>query len=210
MQSTGLDFGVERIDAPDAGLLYWPGAFAADEAAELFAELRTEIDWQSEEIVIFGAKRRVPRLIAWHGDPDASYVYSGVGHEPRPWTPTLERIRQRIADRLALSDSPLAAAFNSVLLNLYRDGRDGMGWHADDEPELGIEPVIASVSLGAVRRFVLRHRRRRDRKIDLALPAGSLLVMYGATQRCWVHALPKTMRPVGERINLTFRRIVAA
>jgi alkylated DNA repair dioxygenase AlkB len=94
-----------------------------------------------------------------------------------------------------------------VLLNLYRDGRDGMGWHADDEPELGAEPVIASVSLGATRRFVLRHRRRRDQKIELLLPGGSLLVMHGATQNCWVHAVPKTARPVGERINLTFRRV---
>jgi alkylated DNA repair dioxygenase AlkB len=211
MQPAGLDLGdphgVERIDAPDAGLLFWPRAFAGDEAAELFAELRTCIDWQAEEIVIFGEKRRVPRLVAWHGDPGASYVYSGVRHEPAPWLPALERIRLRIGARLAGSGSPVASTFNSVLLNLYRNGRDGMGWHADDEPELGSEPVIASVSLGAVRRFVLRHRRRRDRKIDLALPGGSLLVMHGATQRCWVHAVPKTARPVGERINLTFRRI---
>ena len=211
MQATGLDLGdehrVERIDAPDAGLLFWPRAFAADEAAELFAELRTGIHWQSEEIVIFGEKRRVPRLVAWHGDAGASYLYSGVRHEPRPWTPALERIRQRVGARLAGSGAPVASTFNSVLLNLYRDGRDGMGWHADDEPELGNEPVIASVSLGAVRRFVLRHRRRRDRKIDLTLPGGSLLVMHGATQRCWMHSVPKTARPVGERINLTFRRI---
>jgi alkylated DNA repair dioxygenase AlkB len=209
VQATGLDLGdeqrVQRIDAPDAGLAFWPQAIAAREALELFAELRAGIDWQSEEIVIFGAPRRVPRLVAWHGDPCASYLYSGVRHEPRPWTAALQRIRHCIGARLAGSGSPLVAAFNSVLLNLYRDGRDGMGWHADDEPELGPEPVIASVSLGATRRFVLRHRRRREQKIDLALPAGSLLVMHGATQRCWLHAVPKTARPVGERINLTFR-----
>jgi alkylated DNA repair dioxygenase AlkB len=99
------------------------------------------------------------------------------------------------------------AEFNAVLLNLYRDGRDGMGWHADDEPELGRNPVIASVSLGATRRFCLRHRRRRDLKLDLPLPHGSLLLMAGATQHHWLHALPKTQRPVGERINLTFRRV---
>jgi alkylated DNA repair dioxygenase AlkB len=97
--------------------------------------------------------------------------------------------------------------FNAVLLNLYRDGRDGMGWHADDEPELGRNPVIASVSLGAPRRFCLRHRRRKDLKLDLELPRGSLLVMAGPMQHHWVHALPKTRRPVGERINLTFRRV---
>jgi alkylated DNA repair dioxygenase AlkB len=94
-----------------------------------------------------------------------------------------------------------------VLLNLYRDGRDGMGWHADDEPELGRNPVIASVSLGAERRFCLRHRRRRDLKIDLPLPHGSLLCMSGATQHHWLHALPKTRRPAGERINLTLRQV---
>jgi len=184
-----------------------PLIFAKPPVAHPMARAAPGIDWQSEEIVIFGEKRRVPRLVAWHGDPGASYLYSGVRHEPRPWTPALDRIRDRIGARLAGSGSPVAVTFNSVLLNLYRDGRDGMGWHADDEPELGTEPVIASVSLGAVRRFVLRHRRRRDQKLDLALPGGSLLVMHGATQRCWVHAVPKTVRPVSERINLTFRRI---
>jgi alkylated DNA repair dioxygenase AlkB len=99
------------------------------------------------------------------------------------------------------------AEFNAVLLNFYRDGRDGMGWHADDEPELGRNPVIASVSLGAPRRFCLRHRRRQDLKLDLELPHGSLLAMAGALQHHWVHALPKTRRSVGERINLTFRRV---
>jgi hypothetical protein len=114
--------------------------------------------------------------------------------------PTLDRIRDRAG---ALT----GVGFNAVLLNLYRDGRDGMGWHADDEPELGRNPVIASVSLGAERRFCLRHRRRRDLKVDLLLPQGSLLCMSGATQHHWLHALPKTRRPVGERINLTFRQV---
>ena len=100
--------------------------------------------------------------------------------------------------------------FNGVLLNLYRDGRDGMGWHADDEPELGPEPVIASVSLGAERRFRLKHRRLPEARLDIVLPHGSLLVMAGATQRHWVHALPKAAAPVGARINLTFRRVVGA
>jgi alkylated DNA repair dioxygenase AlkB len=101
------------------------------------------------------------------------------------------------------------AAFNAVLLNLYRTGRDGMGWHADDEPELGLDPVIASVSLGATRRFCLRHRRRKSLRLDLALAHGSLLCMSGATQHNWVHALPKTGAMTGERINLTFRRVIA-
>jgi len=180
----------------------WPQAFAADEASRLFVELRGGIGWQQEEILIFGRRRLVPRLVAWHGDPGATYVYSGTEHRPRPWTPQLEAIRDRAS---ALT----GAVFNAVLLNLYRDGRDGMGWHADDEPELGRNPVIASVSLGAERRFCLRHRRHRQLKTDLPLPHGSLLCMSGTTQHHWLHALPKTSRPAGERINLTFRHIEA-
>ncbi len=188
------------LDLFEGEALLWPLAFAADEANSLLRELRTGVDWQQEEILIFGQRRLVPRLVAWHGDPAARYVYSGTEHRPQPWTPTLEYIRHR-ASTLA------GVAFNAVLLNLYRDGRDGMGWHADDEPELGRNPVIASVSLGAERRFCLRHRRRRDLKVDLPLPHGSLLCMAGATQHHWLHALPKTRRPVDERINLTFRQV---
>lgn len=179
----------------------WPRAFGSSEASRLFDELRAGVQWQHEEILIFGQRRPVPRLVAWHGDPGASYVYSGTDHHPEPWTPVLELIRKRAS---ALT----GATFNAVLLNLYRDGRDGMGWHADDEPELGCNPVIASVSLGAERRFCLRHRCRKDLKVDLVLPHGSLLCMGGPTQHHWVHALPKTRLPVGERINLTLRQVV--
>jgi alkylated DNA repair dioxygenase AlkB len=178
----------------------WPGAFAPSEAGRLFDELRGQVRWQQEQILVFGQRRLVPRLVAWHGDAGASYVYSGTEHHPEPWTPALERIRDRVS---ALT----GAGFNAVLLNLYRDGRDGMGWHADDEPELGRNPVIASVSLGATRRFCLRHRRRKGLKLDLPLPHGSLLCMSGATQHHWLHALPKTRLPVAERINLTFRLV---
>lgn len=195
-----IDDGSVEIDLPDGDLRLWPGAFEADEAGELFTELRQGIDWQQEEVVIFGARRRVPRLVAWHGDPSAHYTYSGTEHLPRPWNPQLQRIRERVQ---GLAGAP----FNAVLLNLYRDGRDGMGWHSDDEPELGAAPVIASVSLGATRRFCLRHRRRKDLKVDLSLGHGSLLLMAGSTQRHWVHAVPKTTRAVGERINLTFRLV---
>lgn len=149
---------------------------------------------------MYGRPVRVPRLVAWHGDPAAVYTYSGTEHLPRPWTPALERVRRR-------AEALTGHAFNAVLLNLYRDGRDGMGWHADDEPELGPEPVVASASFGATRRFCLRHRRRRDLKLDVPLGHGSLLLMHGATQRHWLHAVPKTRQPVGARINLTFRRV---
>lgn len=195
------DDGSVEIDLPDGALRLWPAAFESVEAAELFTGLRHGIGWQQEEIVIFGVRRLVPRLVAWHGDPTAHYTYSGTSHAPRPWTPQLQRIRERV--------QVLAGAqFNAVLVNLYRDGRDGMGWHSDDEPELGPAPAIASVSLGATRRFCLRHRRRKDLKLDLSLEHGSLLLMAGSTQRHWVHAVPKTSRPVGERINLTFRLVL--
>jgi alkylated DNA repair dioxygenase AlkB len=178
----------------------WPAAFAADEADRLLAELRRTIDWQQEEIVIFGRPRQVPRLVAWHGDPGAVYTYSGTRHLPSPWTPALKRIRDRVAVLAG-------ATFNSVLLNLYRSGADGMGWHADDEAELGPNPVIGSVSLGATRRFCLRHRRHRDLRMEVPLPHGSVLCMSGSTQHHWLHAVPKTRVAVGERINLTFRQV---
>jgi len=190
-----------RLDLPDADVRLWPQALPPRDADQRFSALRSRIDWQQEDILIFGERRRVPRLVAWHGDPGTTYVYSGTVHEPVPWTADLQWIRARV-------EALTGQRYNSVLLNLYRDGRDGMGWHADDEPELGRNPVIASVSLGATRRFCLRHRRRKDLKVDLLLPHGSLLCMGGATQHHWVHALPKTRRPVGERINLTLRLVV--
>jgi alkylated DNA repair dioxygenase AlkB len=195
-----MDASGQTLALDDAEVRLWPAAFAADEAAQGFDELRREIDWQQEAVLIFGQRRPVPRLVAWHGEPEARYTYSGTLHVPLPWTPALERIRARVFELTGV-------AFNAVLLNLYRDGRDGMGWHADDEPELGPDPVIASVSLGSPRRFRMRHRRRKGLQLDLSLPHGSLLLMSGCTQRHWVHAVPKTAVPVGERINLTFRRV---
>jgi alkylated DNA repair dioxygenase AlkB len=202
---------VTRLDLPDAPdcvaldlfegeARLWPAAFGVAEATRLFGDLREQIDWRQEEILMFGRRVAVPRLVAWHGDPGASYTYSGTEHHPCPWIPVLDVVRDRVAVLAGVD-------FNAVLLNLYRDGRDGMGWHADDEPELGRNPVIASVSLGAMRRFCLRHRRRKDLRLDVPLSHGSLLLMSGATQHYWVHALPKTAATVGERINLTFRRV---
>jgi alkylated DNA repair dioxygenase AlkB len=187
----------------DGAASYWPEAFGRAEADALFARLRGEIQWREEAIIIFGERKRVPRLVAWHGDPGLAYTYSGVRHEPEPWTAPLAEVRAGI-------EALTGQRFNAVLLNLYRSGADGMGWHADDEPELGVNPVIASVSLGATRRFRLRHRRRKELTRDLDLAHGSLLLMSGTTQHHWLHALPKTARAAGERINLTFRRILAA
>jgi alkylated DNA repair dioxygenase AlkB len=188
-----------RIELPDADVRLWPHAVAAGRADALFATLRHGIAWEQEHVLLFGERRRVPRLVAWHGDPGTTYVYSGTAHEPRAWTAELLELRN-------LAEALTGHRYNSVLLNLYRAGDDGMGWHADDEPELGREPVIASVSLGASRRFKLRHRQHRT-VTSLELGHGSLLAMAGATQHRYVHAVPKTARPVGPRINLTFRLV---
>jgi len=165
------------------------------EADRLFEELLRLTPWRQEVATVMGRRVPIPRLTAWHGE--AGYVYSGIRMEPAPWSEPLLELKA-VAERLA------GRPFNSVLLNLYRDGRDSVSWHADNEPGLGREPVIASISLGAVRRFQLRHRRRGER-IGLDLPHGSCLIMAGATQHHWLHQLPKTARPVGPRINLTFR-----
>lgn len=184
----------------DATLSFDPHWLAPAEAAALFARLRQEIAWEVHRIRLFGREVDSPRLSCWIGEPGAAYRYSGARFEPRPWPAALLPIRDRLACELGV-------AFDSVLANLYRSGRDAMGWHSDDEPELGPAPVIASLSLGAPRRFVLKHRNEPARKLALELTPGSLLVMAGATQRHYRHALPRTARPVGERINLTFRQV---
>lgn len=173
------------------------------EADALLAALRDTVQWERHRLRLFGRWIEAPRLSSWIGDPQATYRYSGARFVPQPWPESLQPLRARLERELALP-------FNSVLANRYRDGRDSMGWHSDDEAELGQAPVIASVSLGATRRFLLRHRRDPQQRVELSLPHGSLLVMAGATQRCWRHSLPRTARPVGERINLTFRYVSGA
>ncbi|HEY0659804.1 MAG TPA: alpha-ketoglutarate-dependent dioxygenase AlkB [Lysobacter sp.] len=194
---------LKALPLPDAELAFetqWLPPAAAD---ALFAALRETITWEIHRIRLFGREHASPRLSCWIGDPDASYRYSGMRFEPRPWPAALASIRRRLRDELGID-------FNSALANRYRDGRDAMGWHSDSEPELGPMPVIASLSLGATRRFVLKHRVQPELKFALDLPHGSLLLMRGDTQRYYRHALPRTTRPVGERINLTFRRILPA
>ncbi|PSJ44808.1 alpha-ketoglutarate-dependent dioxygenase AlkB [Zobellella endophytica] len=186
----------EWITLTQGRLLWWPDAFAA-EADAWFARLRCEIPWQQHRLRLFGRELDEPRLSCWMGE--AAYRYSGQTRAPEPWHPLVAEIGRRLAE---LCGQP----FNGVLLNLYRDGRDSMGWHADDEPELGAEPVIASVSLGAARCFVLRHPGSGERR-RLELGHGSLLVMAGEMQHHWQHALPKTAGIDRPRINLTFRRL---
>lgn len=185
---------------PDGEFRLDPGFWPQQEADELFALLSEQLAWTRHTVRLFGRELPAPRLSAWHGDADAGYRYSGVSHAPQPWTPALRAVRERVAGALGLR-------FNGVLGNLYRDGADAMGWHSDDEPELGPAPVIASASFGAPRRFALRHRGSGRREV-LELGHGSLLVMAGASQRCWQHCLPRTARPCRPRINLTFRRLL--
>jgi len=189
-----------RQDIPlrDGTLWLWED-FLTDTAAVL-ATLTAEVPWQQQHVRMFGRKIPMPRLTCWMGDPGCSYTYSGVRHAPTPWTPAVAELRQQV---IAATGTPL----NSVLLNRYRSGRDAMGWHADDEPELGPEPTIASLSLGAARRLDLAHRTHADERIRVVLSDGSLLVMAGTTQAHWKHRIPRTSRAIGERINLTFRRI---
>jgi alkylated DNA repair dioxygenase AlkB len=173
------------------------------ECADLYAAVHACVAWQSRQIRIAGRLISEPRLTAWIGDADAVYTYSGRLNVPEPWPSVLSALRQRVC---AATCEPL----NSVLCNLYRDGNDSMGLHADNESELGSNPVIASLSLGATRRFQLRHRKDRAARLDLELESGSLLVMRGTLQHHYRHGVPKQPGVTDPRINLTFRRIRSA
>ncbi len=187
------------LHLPGALLRYAPAFLAAAEADTLFAALRAEIAWERHHVRLFGRTLPAPRLSCWIGDAGAVYAYSGMRFEPQPWPPALTALRAHL-------QRACVVRFNSVLANLYRDGRDAMGWHSDDEPELGDAPLIASLSLGSPRRFLLR-AREGDRGLALTLAHGSLLLMGGGCQRLYRHALPRTRAAVGPRINLTFRRV---
>lgn len=165
--------------------------------AEVFGRLLNETPWRQESVVVYGKRHLQPRLTAWYGE--ASYTYSGLRLDPLPWTPLLLAIRTAL-------EAASGRRFNSVLLNRYRDGQDSMGMHSDDEPELGAEPTIASLSYGTARTFVLRHKRNKQ-TVRLVLEEGSLLLMSGQLQQNWLHGINKSARALGERINLTFRYI---
>jgi len=195
--------GGVRLVLEEHGLVtydpYFLGAPAAD---ELLRELLHVVPWKQEHLRLYGRDIPFPRLTAWYGDPGAVYTYSGIVNRPLPWIGALARLR----DRLHVA---LGVRFNSALLNLYRTGSDGMGWHADDERELGERPLIASVSLGAARRFELRPVPKGESR-GLALEHGSLLVMSGDTQRSWKHQVPKEPTVRAPRVNLTFRTVEPA
>ncbi len=196
------DEPVRRIAMPDAKVYYRAGLALEPSADACLETLIEQTPWRQDPITLFGKTYLQPRLHAWYGDREARYRYSGLALEPLAWTPLLQSIKSQV-------EAVCGEVFNSVLLNYYRDHRDSMGMHADDEPELGPEPVIASLSLGAQR--PLRFKHRHDRSVEpvkLPLAHGSLLVMAGKTQRHWHHGMAKQARPCGPRVNLTFRKIL--
>jgi alkylated DNA repair dioxygenase AlkB len=170
-----------------------------NEADAILKRLTKHIKWKQENIQMFGKDIAIPRLTAWYGDQDMNYNYSGINNDPNPWTSELQGLKAKV-------EQATNATFNSVLLNRYRNGNDSVSWHADNEPELGLNPIIASVNLGATRVFKLRHSITKD-VIKLDLTHGSLLVMGGELQHYWQHAVPKTKKVLDTRINLTFRLI---
>jgi alkylated DNA repair dioxygenase AlkB len=183
--------------APEPDVNWYPAWLAADAAASILARVVAEVDWKQDVIRTPGGLKPLPRLTAWQGEPDAVYIYSGIRNIPAQWTPAVLELKAAV-------EATCEARFNSVLLNRYRSGEDSMGWHADREPELGPEPVIASVSLGATRRFDLRHNDTGTTRA-FELTSGSLLVMRGNTQAQWRHRVPKVREVARERVNLTFR-----
>ncbi len=192
----------EKVHLPLEGatIHYYPHFFNEQEASQLFQQLLTETDWKQDDIKVFGKIHPQPRLTALYGEKGKTYGYSGITMSPIEFTPLLYRIKQRI-------ETELNTNFTTVLLNLYRDGKDSNGWHSDNEKELGDNPVIASVTFGAKRRFQLKHKRKKNQKYQLVLNHGSLLVMQGVTQHNWNHQIPKTKKEIAPRINLTFRII---
>ncbi|HUY05848.1 MAG TPA: alpha-ketoglutarate-dependent dioxygenase AlkB [Acidimicrobiales bacterium] len=181
----------------DGETSYLPGYFAPPEADSLFDELNDGLNWSQETARLFGRQIPLPRLTAWYGP--TNYTYSGVTHPARPFSPPIQHVCQSI--------EPVASGLNCVLANLYRDGRDSVAPHSDDEALWGDRATIVSVSFGAARSFVLRHKRSGE-SVRVELEHGSVLIMSGDTQNCWFHAIPKTRRVVGRRINLTFRHLV--
>jgi alkylated DNA repair dioxygenase AlkB len=194
-------FPEEKIifDLPDAEIEYYPDFFSSIKANELFIKLQNEIPWQQDTITVYGKTHLQPRLTALFGNEGKQYSYSNIIMQPHHWSPLLFFIKEEV-EKICTKN------FTTILLNLYRDGQDSNGWHADNEKELGRNPIIASVSFGAERLFQLKHNKL-ELKQNIVLQHGSLLIMKGATQHFWKHQIPKTTKPIEPRINLTFRII---
>lgn len=195
-----LDDSID-IALDGADLRYWPHWVEESLALRWLQALLIETPWTQPQITVYGRQFAVPRRVAWYGDANAHYRYSGQVHSPLPWTPLLSEIRERVQDQVGQS-------VNGVLLNLYRDGQDAMGWHSDDEPELGPEPLVVSLNLGATRRFDFRRKGATRIEHSLELVHGSLLVMAGPTQHYWQHQIARTRKVSEPRLNLTFRQLL--
>lgn len=188
------------LDLPNCDISYYPNFINSEQANKYFKIFRSSIPWQADEIKVFGKVYPQPRLTALFANNEKPYSYANITMLPHVFTKELLDIKQQIEKQVAIG-------FTSCLLNLYRDGKDSNGWHADNEKELGKNPVIASISLGQERFFHLKHRIQKELKHKMLLQHGSLLLMQGETQHHWLHQIPKTAKPIGERINLTFRLI---
>lgn len=187
------------IKVEDGEYMYIPNFFNKKESDLFLSLLLEKIEWKQEEMNMYGKLLKFPRLTAWYGDNDKAYSFSGIKLSPSSWSEELLEIKNKI-------EPECDVLFNSVLLNLYRDGNDSISWHTDAEKELGKNPLIASVNFGASRKFQLRHKETKE-KIEIELKHGSLLIMKGELQHFWQHQVPKTKKVVRNRINLTFRLI---
>ncbi|NRA94548.1 MAG: alpha-ketoglutarate-dependent dioxygenase AlkB [Psychroserpens sp.] len=188
------------FDLPDAELIYIPEFFSKSEADQYFQIIKNTTQWVQDDIRIFGKTYKQPRLTALYAQNNEPYSYSNIAMHPSPFTDELLEIKRKV-------EQEAQHKFTTVLLNLYRDGNDSNGWHADNEKELGVNPIIASVSFGQVRPFHFKHRNIKDERYKLDLEHGSLLLMKGAMQQYWLHQIAKTKKRIEERINLTFRTI---
>lgn len=190
----------ESLSMPDADVVIYRNLFSEKESDRLLSELYNTTNWKQESIKMYGKSLPIPRLTAWYGNSGKSYTYSKIAMNPEPWSAALLEIKLKI-------EGLSGVEFNSVLLNLYRNGSDSVSWHSDDEPELGENPLIGSVSFGGTRRFIFRHKYKKELKKEVELTHGSFLIMRGATQHFWQHQIPKTVKSVESRINLNFRVI---
>jgi len=199
-QLTIFGEATQTVSLPAELLEYIPGLFSMAESIALMKDFISNVSWQQRTVTMYGKQIITPRLTAWYGDKGKDYTFSGTKFAPLPWTKELLQIRGKVEQ---IAD----VTFNTVLLNYYRDGNDSVAWHSDDEYELGIKPVIASVSLGQTRRFDVRHKTDHQKKYSVNLENGSLLLMRGDLQHSWEHRIAKSTKPLKERVNLTFRII---
>ena len=195
-----MDVTPSNLLPKNGEVYYYPDLFTQIEREKYFNDLRQDVVWNHEPIILFGKEILQPRLTAWMGDAGKSLTYSGTTMHPQPWSKTLLEIKTRV-------QTVAQVEFTSALLNLYRNGKDSVGWHRDNEKQLGVNPVIASVSFGETRPFHFKHAIEKDLKVKIELTSGSLLIMQGETQNYWFHTVAKTAKVIGARINITFRKL---